>query len=85
MTREQALNLLKKVPDGEYNGDLREMYISIARKGEVDEYGLLTKKGEKRYCEFLHEITQIRYSISYLTNGRVRYTGTNDLDTYYIG
>lgn len=85
MTIEQALRLLKKVPAGEYRGDMRDIYITVARKGEVDEYGLLTRAGEKRYCEFLHEIYPKRYGISNLTGGRVRYTGTNDLDTFSIG
>lgn len=85
MTIEQAMSLLKKVPAGEYCGDMREMFISVARKGEVDEYGLLTHKGEKRYCEFFHHIYPLRYGISLITGGRVRYTGTNNLDTFYVG
>lgn len=88
---EEAIEMMKKLPKGEYSGSfegLRDLYMLIAPKREVktDYYGLkyLTAKGKERFYAFLNAIEPIKYGLSAATAGKLDYTGTNDLDTYYV-
>lgn len=87
MTREQAIKLIKRVPSGNYN-DLLNMFKQICRKEDIaikDIYGIeLSKKGWDRYYEFFNEIIEIKYVLSYLTNNKVNYSSTHDLDCYFV-
>lgn len=88
---EEAIEMMKKAPKGEYSGNfegMQDLYISIAPKREVktDLYGFkyLTEKGKERFKAFCNAIEPIKYGLSAATANKLDYTGTNDLDTYYV-
>lgn len=88
---EDAIKLMSKAEKGEYYGDydgMLGMYLTIAPKREIKTdwlgFKILTKSGKERFYAFCNAIESVRYALSSLTNGKLGYTSTNDLNTYIV-
>lgn len=88
ITTEEAIEMIKRAPSDDYAGDLMDLYLTIAKKSELDKFYLpmrkLNSKGYQRFLAFYNAINPIRYALGQLTGGKVTYTSTNDLNSYYI-
>ena len=87
MTLETLIKRLKRLGKGEhYCGDLEKIYLKTAKKSEYE----ITYFGERRAKDFIAELlfeqdfNEYKYGLEYATNGKIRYIGTNDLETLII-
>lgn len=85
MTGEQLIKRLKRLDSGEYYVD-EAMFLKIANKSECSIHPLTGDKIAKLYplCIFLRAFDECKYGLEYATGGKLRYIGTNDLNTLVV-
>lgn len=85
MTMEQLIKKLKRLGEGEYYVD-EDMFLKIANKSEYSVNQITGDKIAKLQplCMFLRAFDECKYGLEYATNGKMRYIGTNDLNTLVI-
>lgn len=90
ITREYAVKLICKVASGEYHySRLNEMFKSVCPKkwkryNDLFEEYDLTSEGMFAFDCFSKYINEVLYGLEYITKGKIRYIGTNDLKTFII-
>lgn len=87
MTFEQMLKRLKRLEKGEYYcGDIGSLFLKVANKREYTINPLTGDKCPKLAPTVLFSICfdECKYGLEYATNGKIRYIGTNDIDTLII-
>lgn len=87
MTREQLIKRLLRLPRGEYSADADDLFIRTSKSTREYEINPITgDKIAKMACvvPFAIALNEYKYGIEYLTNGKIVYVGTNDLNTIYV-
>ena len=85
MTKEQLIRRLKRLEKGEYYVD-ENMFLKLANKSEYTVNSITGDKIAKiqPLVQFMVAFDEIKYGLEYATKGKMRYTGTNDLNTLTI-
>lgn len=85
MTKEQVIKRLKRLEKGEYCVD-ENMFLMLANKSEYTVNAITGDKIPKLYplVQFMVAFDEIKYGLEYSTKGKIRYTGTNDLNTLTV-
>lgn len=87
MTFEKLVKRLKRLEKGEYYcGDIEALFLKVANKSEYIVNPLTGDKFSKLYptIEFSQCFDECKFGLEYATNGKMRYIGTNDIDTLII-
>lgn len=90
ITSEYAIKLISKVSNGEYHySHLRDMFISVCPKkwkryNDLFAEYELTAEGCVAFNFFKKYIDEVLFGLEYITNGKVRYIGTNDIKTFFV-
>lgn len=87
MTMEQLIKRLKRLEKGEYYcGDIDALFIKVANKSEYTVNVLTGDKYSKLIPALLFSqcFDECKYGLEYATKGKIRYIGTNDLQTLVI-
>lgn len=87
MTFEKLVKRLKRLEKGEYYcGDIEALFLKVANKSEYTVNPITGDKCSKLYptIEFLQSFNRSKFGLEYATNGKMRYIGTNDIDTLII-
>lgn len=81
MTERIFKSMMKKIPSGEYKADPREIYNMICPKSYRD----MTKwDNVNRRIGFEKMFYEKKYGFEYMFKEKIRYIGTNDLDTLIV-
>lgn len=81
MTELTFKRLLCKIPSGEYYADPYEIYKMVCTKS-CQNMNLFKNYYRRKEFEFMFE--EKKYGFEYLTSGKVRYIGTNDLNSIIV-
>ena len=87
MTMEELIKRLKKLGKGEFfMGDVEQVFLKTAKKSE---YTVNPITGDKYantvpFVAFVEAFETYKYGLEYATNQKMRYIGTNDLETLVI-
>lgn len=87
MTYEELIKRFKKLGKGEhYCGDVEDLFIKVAKKNEYNVNALTGEKTSKLipYLQFKEAFDYYKFGLEAATNGKIRYIGTNDLNTIII-
>lgn len=73
--------LMNKLPAGEYRANAWDIYEKVCEKSYRD---MRKWENEERRMMFVKMFIEQKYGFEYMFNGKIRYIGTNDLDTIIV-
>ena len=87
MTNEQVVKRLSRLPAGEYYADTEKLFLATSKS--KSEYNVNPITGDKiakisKVILFDLAFEAIKYGLEAATNGKIRYIGTNDLNTLVV-
>lgn len=87
MTMQQLVRRLNRLPEGEYYADKEKIFLATSRsKKEIRENDLISETYPvlSFLLDFCEAFDEYKYGLEYASGGRIRYIGTNDLNTLMI-
>jgi len=86
MEKEELIKRLLKLPNGEYYADIEQLMMPTEKKKNLaySMFGDLLGISLSVLLNYVVCFDYYKYGLEYATNGKVRYIGTNDLNTIVI-
>lgn len=81
MTERTFKRMMNEIPTGEYPANAWDIYTMICPKSYRD---MNKWENQSRRMAFVKMFIDAKYGFEYMFNGKIRYIGTNDLDTLIV-